>query len=400
MSCPTAERWFAPTAEFEALIEDYALVDESADWVQGFFESYNNQNHFTEDAFARWESRPKTFGDVQFLSRRHCDLHIYNNHLIYADVNEADPKHKEALYDSTAREPALEVESEKARELRKKLVAEFSQAEVDRITKTKRGSQLDKDALFKQEKKLIEKDLYLDLGILYPNWFSYIMKAANIDGKKELLNIFSGQTKRKNPRPVMLLLGMVDKVQTEERGLTEGWNIAYDFIENTLIVKPFVSKPGHHPLGEKWGTDVASDGPSFCGTPLEFVNNFVKFSKDMEPKKAEEISESDAYTMLVHCHTAELIDHNSAGFKTVLASDDKSASDLVEEMNNASADLSMTMDNKKFELKKKTPVKQRGIDAFRELQGHLEASERELRDDAVDLKENGNDKLAQEYAQF
>ncbi|KAI4162034.1 MAG: hypothetical protein LQ342_004346 [Letrouitia transgressa] len=188
---------------------------------------------------------------------------------------------------------------------------------------------------------------------------------------------------------------MVDKAQTEEYGLTEGWKIAYNFFKNTILVKPFVSKPGHHPLGEKWDVDTSSGGPSFCGTPVQFANSVVQLSRDMESQNGDAISESDAYTMLVHRHTAKLINRNSAAFKTVLGSDDKSASDLLAEMNEASLNLIEPMERKRFELKQKTPIKRRGIEAFRQLQGHLEASERELRDNAVDLKKNGNGKLAQ-----
>ncbi|KAL9044498.1 MAG: hypothetical protein Q9214_002364 [Letrouitia sp. 1 TL-2023] len=398
MSCTTAERWFAPDAEFEALTDDYAFVNEPAEWVRSYFDSYNNQDCFSKDEVDDWAYPIKTFDDVYQFLRLGRKLSIYDNHLIYADVDESDSKHKEALYGPIAKEPALEVESEKARNLRDKMVAKFTQEEVDR--KTGRRKHDDKDFLIQKEKRLFEEDLNLDLGILYPEWFSYVMKAADIDEKKELLNIFSGQTKRENPRPVMLLLGMVDKAQTEERGLTEGWNIAYDLVENAILVKPFVSKAGHHPLGGKWAVDTASDGPSFRGTPVEFAKNLIKFSKDMKSKDADAISESDAYTMLVYRHTAKFIFKNSDAFKTVLGSDDKSASDLLEEMDEASIDLNEPMDKKTFEFKQKTPTNGRGINAFRELQSHLQASERELRDNAVNLKKNGNDKLAQECAEL
>lgn len=65
-----------------------------------------------------------------------------------------------------------------------------------------KGLHYDKDALIKHEKRLVEEDLNLDLGILYPEWFSYIMKAADIDEKKELLNILVDKLKGKIQGPL------------------------------------------------------------------------------------------------------------------------------------------------------------------------------------------------------
>ena len=100
---------------------------------------------------------------------------------------------------------------------------------------------------------------------------SRILIANSVEEKQELLNLMSGQIMRRTKRPVLTLVSMVNSKQTTEVGETKGWVTGYDFIKDLVVIKPFVSKKGKHPLGAKWYGDVAQDGVSFSGTPQEFA---------------------------------------------------------------------------------------------------------------------------------
>ena len=69
----------------------------------------------------------------------------------------------------------------------------------------------------------------------------------------------------------MLLLHVLDSGQSSTEGQTLGWATAYDFLDNVIIIKPFVSKENHHPLGERWSDPVVNDGVAFRGSPQELL---------------------------------------------------------------------------------------------------------------------------------
>lgn len=261
----TATRWFVSDKDFDAADEDYAIVFERSADARVEFRSH-------DDGY--WRQRPRSFGEI--ADETNCYLLAWKGRLLYADVDEAaDPEHLKSI--EKAREELLKEEAPGTEEARKGLVAHYLEESKKHDDNEDYGYNF--EPLFPNRRNKIE-GFKGEIGI--GPCVEYCL-LQDVKTRKILLNLLTRQARRKSPRPVLLLLGMIDNRQSTLWGRTEGFASAYDFETDEIIVKPFVSHEGHHPLGERWDvvSSGADDGPCFRCSPVQFVERFFQLSKSL-----------------------------------------------------------------------------------------------------------------------
>ena len=371
MSCATAKRWFVPKSEYRYKTEDYALVGETAEQVSQEISAYDNET--------RHEWAEELENNSQWLARlgycTGCYGFAMQGKLIYADVNEKDPKHKEKVYGSLAREPDLEAETEEAATAVRELV-EFSKEEQE--------SDDMPPVLFTKALRTGE----LELEIV-----DYLIQLKTKEATQTLLNVLSRQSKRKTPRPVMILLAMIDKGQTDKRGLTEGWAISYDFLKGLLIIKPFSSKNDRHPLCDAWYGKVSDDDVSFIGTPALFAKNFVDLGGQIGSN-----TKFDGLKLLVHSFVAGWILQQWKGLSSVEPGiwTEVFRDNILDALDKLDTILKAST----FAVKEKIGKQKLPMEAFDFLAKQLADEEGHFRLSAIEARKNGNKEAAQDAAVF
>jgi hypothetical protein len=272
MTSSTVSRWFAPNHEFYASLEDYAVVRASSTYIR------EAKTH-ADTGCNRIGYRNPNFADMITTSTTNpCYSFAIPGQLLYADVDEENPNHKADVYGRIAKEDPLEAESDRVKAVRTHLLehvtTEWFESEIPPApTEEEEGGFTDR----KWRAKMMLGELLQD-GEIDDTIIGYLMRAETETEKEDLLNILSGQTRRRTRRPVLMLIDMFDSMQTTEMGVTKGWVIGYDFLDDNLIIKPFLSTPDRHPLGGSWygkGPADKDDGINYSGSPGTFVENYV-----------------------------------------------------------------------------------------------------------------------------
>lgn len=383
----TAERWFVPDQEYYESISDYALVGQSTSAVRMVI-LFTNEMRFhisyAEDTF---------MSEYYRVYDEPCYEFAVKGRLVYADVDDGDPAHKEKIYGEWAKEIPIEQESEKTIAAKKK----FLDACVEGFYPTKDINRDDgEDVPRKDRERWTQNDLKTLIwkGVIKAPIVSQILTAKSVEDKEEILNIMSDQTGRPTKRPVMVLINMIDSKQTTEVGETKGWAIGYDFIKELLVIKPFDSREGSHPLGGKWHGEVDPDGVSFSGTPLEFAKAYIELGKTVDAG-----SQDDGFKMLVHTFAARWIHRFGADLAAAYGSD---FHDDLLAMKVATVKIKKAMEEIKFPVVEKNK-KEDGSDAtqpFWSMLCMVQSAEGDLRTDAVAAKEQGEEKIAQNIAKL
>ncbi|MCJ1468651.1 hypothetical protein MMC07_007280 [Pseudocyphellaria aurata] len=389
----TADRWFVPDQVYKKLISDYAVVAKSTSVVREQILSTNESPHISNALDSFMSEYDRVYGEP-------CYEFDVDGRLVYADVDDEDPAHKERIY-KWAKEIPIEQESEKTIAAKKKIldawVEGFLTEGIGREEWTREGL----EQYAKHNLKLLTS-----WGVLsYPQLVSEILKAKSLESKKEILAVMSDQIGRPTKRPVMLLIKMIDSKQTTKIGETEGWVIGYDFIKELLVIKPFfsreISRPLRyhreisHPLGGKWHGEVAQDGVSFSGTLQEFVKAYIELGKAVDagsPIDAD--SQDDRFKMLVHTVAAQWIREFGA-LEAVYGSD---FHDDLLAINDATKKIDKAMVNIKFPV-----VEKNDSDAgqpFESILGIVQSEEANLRNFAIAAREKGEEKIAQNTAKL
>ncbi|KAA6411131.1 MAG: hypothetical protein FRX48_05443 [Lasallia pustulata] len=215
-STAAAARWFVPNSEWAALNADYAIVHESALSVRRTVQEYN------EALPSRSYSSYRDFLDeIKYLpSPYHI---ITEGTLVFADVDQHDPSHKEQVL-AWAKEPLLETKT-----------AETTAAETALLSAL--GGKTDAEHLV----KLVKVEAPDGLRDVFVN---YILNADDQTHRQE------------SPSP-----------------LPTGWLCAYDLLAHALLIKPFLSNPSHHPSPTP-GPAPPADGVSFRGSPASFLESY------------------------------------------------------------------------------------------------------------------------------
>lgn len=381
----TADRWFVPNKLYYLLTNDYALVRRST-------ASVHEDLLETDMVRTRIIDEEATFMDeYDRLRFEPCYEFALHGRLVYADVDDEDPAHKEKVYEQWAKETPLEEDSEKTAEIKKELIKTCGEAWFPK----NEDPENDEESMSQEEReRWTQRDLKIlaRQGLLEPPICSLLLTAKTVQDKEEILNIMSGQTRHPIKRPVFALVDMIDSHQSTEVGQTEGWVIAYDFIKELLVIKPFVSKKGKHPLGEKWYGDVAQDGVSFCGTLQEFAKAYAEFGNTVDPGNKDH-----GFRMLVQTVAARWID--IFGTDLVAAYGIEFQTDLLA-VNEAIAKILKAMEKIKFPAVQKNEKPGYEIEPLLWLQSVIETEEAGIRDAAVDAKERGEEKVAQDAAKL
>ncbi|KAL9113028.1 MAG: hypothetical protein Q9187_007681 [Circinaria calcarea] len=254
MSCPTANRWFVPDEEYYYLTGDYVFVHKSANAIQALGHRYGMPKGYPMEY--------KTFYEyMRYAPRWFLQATYGRGALIYTDVNRAKPEHKAAVYDLEAQKPWLE-EGEKETEGAREGLMTFA-----------------RDSLFHLSvgvEEWTDSDLMAEIiGYIQKMGVSdilveYIIKLKDTKAKTETLRILSGQKLHRKPRPVMILIKMFGNM--DHNG---GWVVAYDFIQNVIVIKSFESKDGEHPLDEAWYEKPPRDDIYHSTSPHDFAKTLV-----------------------------------------------------------------------------------------------------------------------------
>lgn len=243
----TAARWFVPDSEWAALMADYAVVHQSAVAVR---ETLQDHDQYPHSGIERYLD---LLDEMEDLSSPYYD--ISEGQLLYADVNQHDPKHKQQVL-ARAKEPLLETKAQET----------IKAAHALNITRGWPDQ--------------IKFHLDPSCALVPPPFVEYILSAPDRTHRRECLRVLSIQSRVRSPRPVLTLVTMIDSTLATEPGTTKGWVCAYDFVDNELIIKPFVSKKYQHPLGDSWSAATVNDGVSFRGSPAALVKRFLKMAAD------------------------------------------------------------------------------------------------------------------------
>lgn len=382
MPCATANRWFVPDQEYWYITEDYALVGEAAEYIRQDILAYDHETYHEWGQGGHMYLRDRW---ANFHYSSGCYYFAQQGTLVYADVDQSNPDHKKRVYGKLAKEPSLDKESDKAEAIQKEAV-KFLEADY---RANPRNSKLSDDEGFGKDCLAMT----IETARLTVPLVDFLIQFKDEDGIKVLLNILSDQSKRKSPRPVMILIGMIDKAKTDKRGLTEGWAIGYDFLEGNLIIKPFISKKDHHPLGNKWHAEAVNDGISFKGTPAVFADKFVELSSQVADKP-----EIDGLKLLVHTSVADWILQQWKGFS--LATPDKWTEAFEKSIKNAKKTIFVKrLDGEEAAITEKVGDAKLSMEAFENFANRLAAEEPRFRSSALDARENGKAEAAQNAAE-
>ncbi|MCJ1468652.1 hypothetical protein MMC07_007281 [Pseudocyphellaria aurata] len=389
----TADRWFVPDQLYKKLISDYALVAMSTSAVREQILFTNKSPRHISDAMDTFMSEyNRVYGEP-------CYEFDVDGRLVYADVDDEDPAHKERIY-KWAKEIPIEQESEKTIAAKKKVLDAWIEGIY--VTEDIDGKEFSREGL----KQGAQQDLklFISRGVLYPLLISEILQAKSLESKEEILDVMSDQIGRPTKRPVMLLIKMIDSKQTTKVGETKGWAVGYDFIKELLVIKPFYSREiSHplcfhreisHPLGGKWHGEVAQDGVSFSGTLQEFAKAYIELGKTVDA--ASPVDAGSGFKLLVHTVAAQWIHRFRLDLGPVYGSDFRD--DLLA-LRDATVKIKNAMDKIALPLAGKNEENRSDAgQAFESILRVVQSQETDLRQLALAAREQGKEKIARNIA--
>ncbi|MCJ1462258.1 hypothetical protein MMC07_000858 [Pseudocyphellaria aurata] len=116
----TADRWFVPNKKYYDLTNDYALVCQPAVKVREAI-------IITDEAPSRIKYPDDTFL-TELVDYQPAYRFALEGRLVFADVNDGDPSHKETIYGEWAKEILMEKENDKTQTTKKELVKAYVDA--------------------------------------------------------------------------------------------------------------------------------------------------------------------------------------------------------------------------------------------------------------------------------
>lgn len=364
----TADRWFVPQDEFYQCLSDYALVCYSTPCVRSLILETDRELVLDVDL-------DNTLDDKTVIARYEF---AKQGQLLFSDVDDEDPVHKGKVY------------GEWAKGVPNKEEAENKAAEIIEACKWQEVSMSWQQGRLRPE---WNQGSYGDPGIIDDCTIPHILTAKTIEDKEEILHFMSGQIGLPTKRPVLILINMIDSMQTTETGETEGWVLGFDFIKELLVIKPFTSKGGRHPLGGKWHGDVAQDGVSFSGTPQEFAKAYAELGRTVEAG-----NKADGFRMIVHTNAAKWIVEYRTAFEQAYGTDFNT--DLLA-IQKAMKTIIQNMKKIKFpDVEMKFKKERLTMGPFLAIQCYLEDGENALRDAAAEAKDRGEEKIAHNAAKL
>ena len=417
MPCATATKWLVPDAEWYAHERDYAVVKGLSSIIRSEIRDGNS-----DDPELLWDGSVLPIYFSQLIRGQGRWVGYYDfatmGCMLWADVDDSKPEHKHEVQENS--EATIEIDPKNGpyaavwKELKSMLWKE-------QLPFHEGG---DKN-LEIEEAYFMERQLYyVERGQLTPELLNVMLTHFKEPEKKQrLIEIVTDQVGDAVKRPLMILAGLVDSLQTLVRGEKKGWAIGYDIIKDTLICKPFFSDENHHPLGGSWFVDVAEDGVSFSWSPKVFIEEYLKLgdileakleSGDIKEKPASEQEKEDeeepdleisdnlfAFRLTIHTVTAKFVLKHWAGFvksNPEFSKDDAAA--LFTKVKDTKIKIRRSLRRIQIPVvaKAENPDKKLNVWAAEEMERQLEEYESHLRRDAMIAKEQGHEKVAENLA--
>ena len=383
--------------EYDIVSEDYVLVGHNSRLAKSELSKREKIGH-KPLGLSTWEDY-MLFGP-RWFSHWHCGV----SQLIYADANQKDPEHRRSVRDIEAMKPWV-TEAEKETKYAKHSLLDYirqdyaatrnesgSETEGEDDEKTvKDGDTTGKDDDKTDEELSDEEALEFaykrtSLGHVDDSLVDFILELENPSTKREVLRILSHQMMMSKPRPVMILIALLESMKPNEGTNKSGWAVGYDVIENKILIKSFECKADEHPLAEPWYSDSAIDAFYVAESPDTFASNLIS------SKQTELPGDDEHYRSVITCMAGKWIEWHSLALKL---SDEKS-----ENLRQALTAIEFRLEEEKItETTKPKPVKfnaaqQKCI----ELRWMLIESEDYMRDVAVLAKEEGHETSANNLA--
>ncbi|KAI4177871.1 MAG: hypothetical protein LQ348_005757 [Seirophora lacunosa] len=397
---PATEFWFSPDEEFFAAMEDYAFVGRSTSWALDAFQDSEdlpgNDSGWGDDSdgVGKWK---QMFSDVM-----PGYMHGWNMwsdaQLVYADVDHKDPTHAD-INIRIAKEGAFEEETQKSKEAREKLIDHLTDIACDpgEVDDDESDSRVGRKEVRERE----ERHLSMGADPITPWIVDYLMGLEDDGDREATLSMLSKQHLRKTQRPVLLLIDMVTEGPMTPLGRT-GWAMAYNFHENRVIIKPCVFDQKHHPLAEKWDTELPDDGICFSGHPTVLVDRVLQLHADIQGEEYEKDPVKYGFRMVVlHTIGTWLVRHWKAlagipkqGGNTALT--DKK----LEEVDEATKAIFYKADKIKLPETRHETKGWQAKQPFLRLQRDLEACEEDYREEAIRAKAQGKEDLAKRMVEL
>lgn len=295
----TASKWFVPPDVYFASIEDYAVVGESAVYVKNNLIEYPGHREM-----AVYDSEPVCpgvrelrlcVGDTFRLFADDYDDKDNDEglRLLYADVDRDNEEHQQRVRDA-AMAGFVGAESTDVQEAKRGIVEHWAMSDKHELPEDMR-----EERMAKHEEAFENEAQRSTVGYVPKQLIDYVLGLKSEEDRRRVLMIISRQHRRKSPRPVLLLLGMIDKFSP---GVREGWLIGYDFYADNIIIKPYHAVDGtrtEHPLTEKWDIQLPDDGVSWKSHPVDFVAHelpqLLKEIDDHEEREQESKSKSQTH---------------------------------------------------------------------------------------------------------
>jgi len=425
-----------PDDEYYTKTEDYALVGESARLIRSEIDQANNY-------VAEPPSRPLYYGEILHLQRHEppYEFACTISHMIYADVDDSNPSHERDIKELQSKEQKLE----DAWEHREAKMADAGRALCIYLGEAWKGRfppHTAEEAPFLEEawrrhRPDIAKGERMPpdaLQAMFLEWkigqafehfedmaahrqtpdskvLNYIFGAGH-EHREQLMHMISGQTFSPTKRPVMLLVDMFDSRQNSTPGVKTGWTIAYDILNQNIIIKPFYSDNDHHPLTSSWTHPFVDNGVSCVSTPLEFIKAYHLLAHKIPNTTIHDHIESGgdlllkepllAFRMLVHSLAAKWVLRHWSGLISHWCETPEESTALRNSTKDACKKIRKYLDQIPFPVVAKTKPaevdKNVAVGPFADLEWALEEMEDGFRAGAVAAQEIGEEKIAKNVA--
>ena len=417
MPCATAIKWLVPDAEWYAVEDDYAVVK---GWSKIIRREINAGNNDYPVVLSDGSVVPIYFSHLIRGQGRYAEYYDFATagRMLWADVDESRPEHKIEV--QKASKTTVEIKF-----LNGPHAAVWKEA-MSIMCKEKCPFYEEGSEGFKREEdSLSESHLYdVGRGELRPELLNLMLTHFKEPEKKQLLiELLTDQAQQSVKRPIMILASLIDSVLTPVRGEKNGWTVGYDIMKDILICKPFFSDANHHPLGGPWYVDVAEDGVSFSWSPMIFIEEFLKLgdtlqekleSGEIKEKPATELEKENgevpelelsdtsfAFRLTVHTAAAKFITKHWAGFvKSRPEVSEEDAAALLTKVKDTKTKLKRTLRKIQIPIMAKAgnPEEKLFVFGAEEMEWELEEHEDHLRRDAINAKEQGHEKVAENLA--
>lgn len=436
MPCLTATSWMVPDDEYYTRTEDYALVGESARLIHSEITLANNY-------VAELPPRPLYYGELLHLQRHEPAYEFANpsGHMIYADVDDSKPTHKRDIKELQSKEQKLEDAWEhreaKMADARQALCVYLGEAWKGRFPphtaeeapfleeawrrhfpETAEDQRMPPDALqamFLEWKMGQAFERFEDMAAHREAPDTSVLKyifGAGHEHREQLMHMISGQALSPTKRPVMLLVDMFDSRQVSTPGVKTGWMIAYNILNQNIIIKPFYGDKNHHPLTLSWSLPVVDNGVSCASTPLEFIRAYHLLAQKIPNNTIHDHIESGgdllleeplvAFRMLVHSLAAKWVLRHWPGLIAHWCETPKESAALRTSTKDAYKKIRSYLGEIPYPLVPKTKPaemdKKIVVGPFAELEWTLEEMEDCFRAGAVAAQEIGEQKIAKNVA--